>query len=484
MIDFRPILNICGMLLLVMAGAMLFPALADFADRNDAARVFLSSFAITAFVGGSLYLATLGDRAEELSRRQVLALTAFAWLSVSLAGAIPFLIYDDALPLADAIFESVSGITTTGATIMSDLDNQPVGILLWRHLLQWVGGVGIILMAIIMLPFLGVGGMQLFETESSERSGRIVPRARQFVVYISVIYSGLTFLAMVVYLMLGMGAFDALCHAMSSIATAGFSTHDASFGYFESPALQWAGVVFMLAGAIPFVAYIRFVRGHKDAIHKDVQVRGFIGFLLVVIICVSLWLLTTPHTSSFEEAIRVAAFNVVSIVTTTGFSINDYTLWGTTSAGLFFALMFVGGCAGSTSGGIKIYRHQILWASVRTHIRQLISPHRMDVQNYGGLQVTREVRASVLAFLAVFVGVFSVTAVILTAMGLDFVTAMSASATALNNVGPGIGDIIGPQGTFAPLPDGAKWVLSGAMLLGRLELFTILVLFEPDFWRG
>lgn len=484
MIDFRPILNICGMLLLIMAIAMIFPALVDIADKNDDAGVFFFSSAITSFIGGSLYLATRSGKTEELSRRQAFALTTFAWVSVSLAGSLPFLIYGDSLALTDAIFESVSGITTTGATVMSGLDTQPVGILFWRHLLQWIGGIGIILMAIIMLPFLGVGGMQLFETESSERSGRIVPRARQFVVYISVIYSGLTFIAMMVYLVLGMGAFDALCHAMSSIATAGFSTHDASFGYFESPALQWAGAFFMLAGAIPFVAYIRFVRGHKDAIYKDVQVRGFLGFLLVVIVCFGLWLTTTPHASSLEEGLRMAAFNIVSVVTTTGFSTEDYTLWGTTSIGLFFALMFVGGCAGSTTGGIKIYRHQILWASVRSYLRQLISPHRMDVQNYGGIQVTREVRASILAFLAVFVGVFSVTAVVLAAMGLDFVTAMSASATAINNVGPGIGDIIGPKGNFAPLPDGAKWVLSGAMLLGRLELFTVLILFEPDFWRG
>lgn len=484
MIDFRPILNICGMLLLVMAVAMLFPALADIASQNDDAGVFFFSSATTAFIGGSLYLATRTGKAEELSRRQAFALTTFAWVSVALVGSLPFLLYGEALPLTDAIFESVSGVTTTGATVMSGLETQPTGILLWRHLLQWIGGVGIILMAIIMLPFLGVGGMQLFETESSERSGRIVPRARQFVVYISVIYSGLTFVSMMVYMILGMDAFDALCHAMSSIATAGFSTHDASFGYFESPALQWAGTVFMMAGAIPFVAYIRFVRGHRDAIYKDVQVRGFLGFLFVVIVCLGLWLSTTVHATSLEEAMRMAAFNVVSVVTTTGFSTDDYTFWGTTSAGLFFALMFVGGCAGSTTGGIKIYRHQILWASVRSYVRQLVSPHRMDIQNYGGLQVTREVRASVLAFLAVFVGAFSVTAVVLAAMGLDFVTAMSASATAINNVGPGIGDIIGPAGNFDPLPDGAKWVLSGAMLLGRLELFTVLILLEPDFWRG
>lgn len=484
MIDFRPILNICGMLLLVMAFAMLFPALADMAQDNPDSVVFFSSAALTAFIGGSLYLATQAGEPAELSRRQAFALTTSAWVSVSLVGALPFLFYGDALPVTDAVFESVSGITTTGATVISGLEQQPPGILLWRHLLQWIGGIGIILMAIIMLPFLGVGGMQLFETESSERSGRIVPRARQFVVYISAVYSGLTLISMLVYMLLGMEAFDALCHAMSSIATAGFSTHDASFGYFTSPALQWAGTFSMLAGAIPFVAYIRFIRGHRDALYKDVQIRAFLGFVFIVTVCLGVWLSTTTHATSLEEGLRMAAFNVVSIVTTTGFSTDDYTFWGTTSAGLFFALMFIGGCTGSTTGGIKIYRHQILWTAVRSYLRHLISPHRMDVQNYGGIQITREVQASVLAFLAVFVGAFSVTAVVLAAMGLDFVTAMSASATAFNNVGPGIGDIIGPAGNFSPLPDGAKWVLSGAMLLGRLELFTVLIMLDPDFWRG
>ncbi|GEQ98075.1 Trk system potassium uptake protein [Iodidimonas gelatinilytica] len=484
MIDFRPILNICGLLMVIMAVAMIFPALADIASDNPDFNVFITTAALTAFIGGALYLATRTDKPTELSRRQAFALTTGAWVSVSFVGALPFVFYGGSMSWADAIFESVSGITTTGATVISGLEAQPPGILLWRHVLQWIGGVGVILMAIIMLPFLGVGGMQLFETENSERSGRIVPRARQFVVYISAIYSALTIVCMAVYMVLGMGAFDALCHAMSTIATGGFSTHDASFGYFESAPLQWAGTFFMVAGGIPFVAYIRFVRGRGDALFGDVQIRAFLIFLAVVSILLGLWLSTTMHANSIEEGLRMAAFNVVSIVTTTGFATSDYSMWGTTSAGLFFALLFVGGCTGSTSGGIKIYRHQILWTAVRSYVRQLTSPHRVDVLSYGDLHVTREVQASVLAFLAVFVGAFSVTAVLLAAMGLDLVTAISASATAFSNVGPGIGDIIGPSGNFGPLVDEAKWVLSGAMLLGRLELFTVLVLLDPDYWRG
>lgn len=483
MIGLRPVLHVCGMLMCVMGAAMVLPALADLAADNNDWAVFISSAAVATFFGGSILLATRSGEPLELSRRQAFLLTGMAWLTVSLAASIPLLTYGGEVDIADAVFETVSGITTTGATILVGLDTLPPGILLWRAILQWIGGIGIIVMAIVMLPFLGVGGMQLFETESSERSGRIVPRIRQLVGYIVTIYSGLTLIAFIVYAALGMTAFDALCHAMTSIATGGFSTHDASFGHFSQPALHWAGALFMLMGGIPFVVYIRFVRGRPGALVDDVQVRAFVGFLAAVSLLLGLWLFLSGQTGLLE-GLRLAAFNVVSIVTTTGFASADYQAWGVFAVGLFFALMFIGGCTGSTTGGIKIYRHQILWLAVRAYVRRLVSPHRVDVLSYGGLQVTREVQASVLAFLAVFVGAFSVTAVVLAALGLDFVTAISASATAYTNVGPGLGDIIGPAGNFSSLPDAAKWVLSGAMLLGRLELFTVLVLLDPDFWRG
>lgn len=483
MIDLRPVLHVCGMMMCVMAGAMALPALADLAADNSDWAVFISSAAVTAFFGGSIMLATRADASIELSRRQAFLLTGLAWLTVSVVATIPLLTYGGEIDFADAFFETVSGITTTGATILVGLDSLPPGILLWRSILQWIGGIGIIVMAIVMLPFLGVGGMQLFETESSERAGRIVPRIRQLVAYIVAIYGGLTLICFVVFTALGMTPFDAICHAMSSLATGGFSTHDASFGYFPQPALHWAAALFMLMGGIPFVVYIRFVRGRPGALVDDVQVRAFVGFLAFISLVLGLWLFLSGK-AGFADALRLATFNVVSIVTTTGFVSAEYQSWGVFAVGMFFALTFIGGCTGSTAGGIKIYRHQILWTAVRAYVRQLVSPHRVDVLSYGGLQVTREVQASVLAFLAVFVGAFSVTAVILAALGLDFVTAISASATAYTNVGPGLGEIIGPDGNFSSLPDAAKWVLSAAMLLGRLELFTVLVLLDPDFWRG
>jgi len=483
MTDFRPVLHICGMLLCVMAVAMVFPALADSAADNPDWVVFVGSAAITGFIGGSLVLATRASGPVELSRQQAFLLTTSAWLMVSAVGALPLLFTGAELGFVDAVFESISGITTTGATVLTDLESQPPGILLWRSLLQWIGGIGIIVMAIVMLPFLGVGGMQLFETESSERSGRILPRARQFVAYIGAIYAALTFLCFILYWSFGMSAFDALNHAMTSIATGGYSTHDASFAFFDAPALHWTAVVFMMMGAIPFVAYIRFLRGRPGALFRDEQVRAFLGFLALVILALGLWLSLSKSLHP-AEGLRLAAFNVVSVITTTGYASADYSAWSTLSLGLFFALMFVGGCTGSTSGSIKIYRHQMLWISVRAYLRRLIRPHRMDVLSYGGRHITPEIQTSVLAFLAVFVGAFSITAVVLAALGLDFVTAMSASAAAFTNVGPGLGEIIGPAGNFSTLPEAAKWILSGAMLLGRLELFTVLVLLDPDYWRG
>ena len=482
MIGFRPVLHICGMLLCVMAVAMVFPALADAATSNPDWVVFVASAAITAFIGGALVLATRTDEPLDLSRRQAFLLTTSAWGLISLVSTLPLIFYSGDISLADAFFETVSGITTTGSTVLTGLETLPPGILLWRSMLQWVGAVGVVLMAMVMLPFLGVGGMALFQTESSEQSGRIVPRSRHFVAYIAIVYSTLTVLCLVLYAAQGMSFFDALNHAMTSVATGGFSTYDASFGQFDSPGLQWTAIVFMILGGIPFVAYIRFLRGQPRALYRDSQIRTFILFILALGLCLGLWL-AHRHGLALEPAIRAAMFNVTSIVTTTGYASADYNQWGPTAVGLFFALMFIGGCTGSTSGGIKIFRHQMLFLVVQNYIRRLFSPNRLSLLKYGGQRITTDIQESVLAFIAIFVGGFSVTAVLLAAMGLDFITALSASASAFSNVGPGLGDVIGPAGNFSSLPDGAKWVLSGAMLLGRLELFTALVLLVPAFWR-
>lgn len=480
-IQFRPIVSALGLMLCAIAAAMVLPAVLDFSDGNSGWRVFLASAVATLFVGGLMVLVAHDERPVRLGLKEGFLLTTLSWVFVAAFAAIPFV--GLGLSYTDAYFETMSGLTTTGATVIVGLDKLPRGILLWRALLNGVGGLGIVLVAIIMLPFLRVGGMQLFQTESSDKSEKIMPRAYDIGLATAAVYAGLIFLCALAYGFLGMTPFDAICHAFPTIATGGFSTHDSSFGFFQSPALEWAGTFFMMAGALPFVVIIKALRGSPQSLLTDAQVRGFVSFLFSVSVILALWLVATRSTPFFE-AFRLAAFNVTSIVTTTGFASTDYTAWGPFSVGLFFLLTFVGGCSGSTSGGIKIYRLQVAGILTRSHFLHLISPSRVITLVYNTRRLPEDVPFSVVAFLAIYMATVGLFTVVLSAMGLDLVTALSSSATALGNVGPGLGETVGPSGTFTPLPAAAKWVLSAAMLLGRLELFTVLVLFRKEFWRG
>ncbi|NJO36896.1 MAG: TrkH family potassium uptake protein [Rhizobiales bacterium] len=442
-------------------------------------RVFVASSFATALIGGSLTLAMRGKPGESLSLRSAFMLTGFAWIAFPAVAALPFLGLD--ISYADAFFEATSGVTTTGSTILTGLDNLPPGLLLWRAMLQWIGGVGIIVLAIVLLPFLRVAGSQLFRTESSDTSDKVEARSFVLVGRILQIYLLLTVLCTIAYASLGMSVFDAACHAMTTISTGGYSTHDASFGHYDSAALQWAGTVFMISGALPFYVYVKAVRGDFRSLLTDSQIRVLLTFLAVISIIMAVWL---RHQSDIGwwQALTLTTFNITSIVTTTGFASTDYTLWGPGAVGLFMFLMFVGGCSGSTSGAIKIYRYQILLQIVRTHVKHLASPNRILSTTFNGKRLSDEVPFSILAFLAVFFATILLFTLALTFMGLDLVTAYSGSVTAITNVGPGLGPIIGPAGNFATLPDGAKWILSAAMILGRLELFTLLVMLDRDFW--
>jgi trk system potassium uptake protein TrkH len=480
-LDLRPVLRVAGLLLCGLACAMMLPALVDLQYRNADWHVFMGSAALTLSFGGALVLGNNHAGTIQLTVRQAFLMTTVSWVAAAIFCAVPF--WWLGLSYTDAFFETVSGFTTTGSTVIVGLDTLPPGILFWRALLTWVGGVGIIVMAIIILPFLRIGGMQLFQTESSDRSEKITARPLQLARWIAGIYFLLTFACALLYRAAGMSGFDAICHAMSTLATAGYSTHDASFVYFNSDAVQWVGTLFMMAGALPFVAYIRFLRGNMTAIPKDPQARVLILFLAAVSLVMGTWHSITAHVPFFDSLTK-AAFNVTSIVTTTGYVSDDYGLWGAPAVGVFLILLFVGGCTGSTAGGIKVYRFQILGRIIRAHLTRLVSPHQVILLTYGDRRVTEDVTTSVLAFVAVYMATIAIGVILLTALGLDIVTALSATATALGNVGPGLGEIIGPSGNFSTLPDAAKWLLSGAMLLGRLEIFTILVLLEPRFWRS
>lgn len=481
MLQLRPILFALGLMLCTIAATMLLPALVDLADDHAGWKAFVAASVVTFFAGGLLVLFAYDENPPRIGVREGFLLTTLAWVVIAAFAALPFFWHGHSY--TNAYFEAMSGLTTTGSTVMAGLDTMPRGILLWRALLCGIGGLGIIVMAIIMLPFLRVGGMQLFQTESSDKSEKVLPRAFELTVAIAAVFGALVLMCAFLYLWFGMSGFDAICHALTTVATGGFANYDSSFAHFEQPELQWVATVFMILGALPFVVYIKSVRGDTTALLHDVQVRGFLVFIALVSLILAIWMILSRNIG-FIDALTLTTFNVTSVVTTTGYASDDYSTWGTIGPGVFFLLMFVGGCSGSTSGGIKIYRLQIAHMLTRSHFLHLISPNRVVTLTFNGRRLPADVPFSVVSFLAIYFAVVGLFAVIYAGMGLDLVTALSASATALGNVGPGLGDIIGPAGNFVPLPDAAKWALSFQMMLGRLELFTVLVLLRPEFWRS
>ncbi|MBB3066303.1 TrkH family potassium uptake protein [Limibacillus halophilus] len=481
--DLRPVCFVLGILLSILAVAMTLPAIVDYAFGHRDWEVFLAAAAVTLFVGVALILSTRSGW-HGFSLRQAFVMTASAWVVIAFFGALPLAFSELKLDMTDAFFESMSGITTTGSTVIVGLDNAPPGILLWRAILQWLGGIGIIVMALAILPILQVGGMQIFRVEAFETSEKVLPRAAQMAGEISIVYVGLTFVTAVLLWTAGMSGFDALAHAMTAIATGGFSTRDASLGAFNVPAIHWIVIVTMILGSVPFVLYLRVLRGDARSLFRDGQVRWMIAILFGASMITLLWLLSEGFYSSSHDAARHAVFNVVSVMTGTGYSSTDFGMWGGFPSTLLFVLMFIGGCAGSTTCGIKIFRFQVIYAEAHAQLRKLIQPNGIFIPYYAGKPIPEGVAQSVMGFFFLYGAAFATLALGLGFMGLDFTTAVSGAATAISNVGPGLGEIIGASGSFATLPDGAKWLLSVGMLLGRLELFTILVLFLPAFWRA
>lgn len=482
MIDLRPVFYALGALILLMAGGMILPALTDLVVGNPDWQIFAIALFLTAMIGGMLMLSNR-DTGDALNLRQAFLLTTLAWAVMPAFAALPFAFSELDLSFTDAYFEAMSGITTTGSTVISGLDHAPPGILLWRSLLQWFGGIGIIVMAVAILPMLQVGGMQVFKTESFETAEKILPRAAQISIAISGLYIAFTALAAILYMLAGMSAFNAIAHAMTAIATGGFSTSDASIGYFDSFAVDMITVLLMIIGSIPFILFLQVLRGRPLALWRDEQTRGFLYLVAFLCALVTVWLVVWKD-FTISEAWRYGSFNIISILTGTGFSSTDYGQWGAFSVTLFFFVMFIGGCAGSTSCGIKIFRFQVLLKSMRCWIEHTLQPNGVFVARYNGRPITDDVRSSVMSFMIFFLGIFIILSLGVASTGADWVTAMSAAGTALANVGPGVGDIVGPSGNFGSLTDPAKWMLSIGMLVGRLEIFAVLVLFSKAFWRA
>ncbi len=481
MLDLRPVLFVVGLLLSVLAVAMIVPAVVDLVAGHPDWQVFVASFAVTLFVGVSLVLTTRSGWSG-FNLRQGFLMTTLAWLVTATFGALPFAFSELQLDLTDAFFESMSGVTTTGATVIVGLDAAPPGILLWRAILQWLGGIGIIVMAVAVLPMLQVGGMQLFRVEAFE-TDKVMPRAAAIAGGIALVYVGLTAVAALLLGYLGMSAFDAVAHAMTSIATGGYSTRDASIGHFNSVSIDYAVSLFMILGSVPFVLYLRAVRGDLLALLRDTQVRWMLS-IMAAAIAILVIELTRNGIMGADQSLRYAVFNAISVMTGTGYATAAFDAWGGFAMSLFFMLMFIGGCAGSTTCGIKIFRFQILAAIASAQLKRLMQPHGVFIPYYNGRRIPEGVSISVMSFFFFFAATFGLLAVGLGLIGLDFVTALSGAASAIANVGPGLGEIIGPAGTYASLPDAAKWLLSAGMLLGRLELFTVLVLLTPHFWRS
>src|SRR3712207_3947776 len=451
----RPVLHLTGRMLLALAAAMLLPAGVDALTGDPDWRAFLIGSGLTFACAAALTHVTRCQLSGGLTLRQAFLLTPVAWTTIALFGALPLYISDYAQlrdHFTNAFFESVSGLTTTGATVIVGLDDAPTGILLWRSLLQWLGGIGIIGVAISILPALGVGGMQLFRTESSDRSEKVMPRVREIATGIVMIYVVLTVACGLAYWLVAMTPFEALAHALTTVSTAGFSTSDISMARWDNPALHWIATLFMLSGAVPFVLYLRLFQGQRDAL-RDSQVWFLVGLLAAVIVAVAAWL-TLAGRHSAADALRLAAFNVVSVVTTTGYATADYTLWGNLMIGLFFGLMFVGGCTGSTSGGMKIFRFQVMIRMLQSQFLRLLYPRGVFPRVYAGRLLPDDVIGSVVVFLSLYFICYSALTVAMMAFDLDFLTSASAAVAALSNVGPGLGPIIGPAGNFATLQIG------------------------------
>ncbi len=480
MVNFRPILFVVGLVLSKLALFMYVPTLVAFFTGTGGFIEFGESLVITHVI--AIACLSLGRTATfKLSVRDMFLITSLVWSIASVFAALPFVLINH-ISFTDAYFETMSGITTTGSTVLSGLDNMAPSILLWRSILQWLGGVGFIVMAVAVLPMLNVGGMKLFHTESSDWSDKSSPRAKTVAKNIVVVYIALTAACFLGYLATGMGSFDAINHAFTTLSTGGYSTSDGSMNHFSHGA-HWVGTLFMFLGGLPFLLFVAALRQHSlKLILSDAQVKGFAWLFGASSLIIALWLVLRDGYLMLD-ALRVAMFNVVSVVTTTGFGLEDFTAWGALPTTLFAFLMLAGACSGSTSGGFKIFRFQIALTLLNKQMMKLIHPSGVFVQKYNQRPVNDDIVRSLVAFGLTFFITIIALAASLSALGLDPITSISGAITAVANVGPGMGNVIGPTGNFAPLPDTAKWLLSLGMLMGRLEILTLLVLFFPAFWR-
>ena len=480
MSNYKTVFFTLGILLIILGVAMIVPISFQLI-YNEFDSTFIISGIITITFGILFFLSNI-DHLKSINTQQAFLLTALSWLSIAIFGSLPFFFSELNLSITDSFFESMSGITTTGATILENIERSPKGILIWRAMLQWLGGIGVILMAITLMPIMNIGGMQLLKVTSYDTSEKILPRSKEVSLRLITVYLSLTALCAVFYKIFGMNVFDSITHSMTTIATGGFSNYDQSIGYFNNPNIEIISILFILLGSIPFILYIKFISGEKKIIFKDEQVKLFLKLTLISILILFFYLIIV-NKNIFEIHIRSVIFNVVSILTGTGYVTKEFDQWGNFPLIFFLILMFIGGCAGSTTCGIKVFRVHILYYFIRNQLMKIIYPRAIINLKYNNNKVGDKLIASIISFIYLYILIFFVLASLLTLTGLDFITSISGAASSLSNVGPGLGSEIGPNSNYSGLPDQSKWLLSFGMILGRLEIFALLIIFLPSFWR-
>ena len=480
MSNYKTVFFTLGILLIILGVAMIVPVAFQLI-YNEFDSTFIISGIITITFGILFFLSNI-DHLKSINTHQAFLLTALSWLSIAIFGSLPFFFSQLNLSITDSFFESMSGITTTGATILSNIEDTPKGILIWRAMLQWLGGIGVILMAITLMPIMNIGGMQLLRISSYDTSEKILPKSKQISLRLITVYLFLTVICAIFYNVFGMNFFDSVTHSMTTIATGGFSNYDQSIGYFNNPYIETISIIFILLGSIPFILYIKFISDDKKVIFKDEQVKLFLKLSAGSILILFLYLIIV-NKNIFEVHIRSVTFNVISILTGTGYVTKEFDQWGNFPLIFFLILMFIGGCAGSTTCGIKVFRVHILYFFIRNQLLKIIYPRAVINLKYNNDKVDDKLIASIISFIYLYILIFFVLASLLTLTGLDFITSISGAASSLSNVGPGLGSEIGPNSNYSGLPDQSKWLLTIGMILGRLEIFAILIIFLPSFWR-
>ena len=482
MLNLKPISLVCGTVVCSVGFLLFIPLITELIYNTESWQAYAVPILIYLIVGGSIVI-TNQNIELKISIKEAFIITVLSWILFALLCAVPFIYTEVNLNVIDSIFESMSGITTTGATIIPNIDNLPKGILIWRSLLQWLGGIGIVIIALIILPFLRIGGMQLFHLEGDDPYEKFLPKISSVISKIFIIYIFLTLILSLLYFLNGMSYFDAITHSFTTISTGGFSTHNESFAYFDNKNILLIAIVFMILGSLPFLVIAQTSLKNSFAIFKDHQVRVFF-YILIISIFMIYFLAEIYIDGNFYDKIITIAFNTISIISGTGYTSSNYEAWGNYASVLFLILMFIGGCAGSTTGGLKIFRLQIIIKYINLHLKKMLQPHGVYAIHFNRKKVSDSTYESVMSFFFLFILTFASSALFLSFSGLDFLTCISASASAISNVGPGLGEIIGPTGNYSSLNDYAKIILTITMFLGRLEMLTILIILIPSFWKN